>query len=170
VDGVNLEQIDKAQFRSFTGTVMQDDQLFAGSIMENVAFFDPSLDLELVIDSLQQAGLYQEVLSMPMGLQTLVGDMGTTLSGGQKQRLLVARALYKHPQIMILDEATSHLDEENQQHVQRALKTTGRTHISITHRLELVGSSDRVFLLQNGQLTSQPASNIALPITSDNKE
>jgi ATP-binding cassette subfamily B protein RaxB len=167
VDGMNLEQIDKTQFRSFMGTVMQDDQLFAGSIMENVAFFDPNLDIEWVIDCLQQAGLYKEVLSMPMGLQTLVGDMGTTLSGGQKQRLLVARALYKRPQIMILDEATSHLDKENQEQVHHALKRMGRTHISITHRLELVSPSDRIFTLQNGQLTPQPTSGIPLSISSD---
>jgi ATP-binding cassette subfamily B protein RaxB len=170
VDDMNLEQIDKTQFRSFIGTVMQDDQLFAGSIMENVAFFDPNLDIEWIIDCLQQAGLYKEVLSMPMGLQTLVGDMGTTLSGGQKQRLLVARALYKRPQIMILDEATSHLDKENQEQVHRALKRTGRTHISITHRLELVSPSDRIFTLQNGQLASQPTIGIPLSFSSDQNE
>jgi ATP-binding cassette subfamily B protein RaxB len=167
VDGINLQQLDMTQYRTFIGTVMQDDQLFAGSIMENVAFFDPDLDLERVIDALQQAGLYKEVLSMPMGLQTLVGDMGTTLSGGQKQRLLVARVLYKRPQIVILDEATSHLDKENQELAHHALKSAGRTHISITHRLELVTPSDRIFVLHNGQLTPQPTNGSPLPITSD---
>jgi ATP-binding cassette subfamily B protein RaxB len=170
VEDINLRQLDMSQYRSFIGTVMQDDQLFAGSILENVAFFDPNLDIEWVIDCLQQAGLYKEVLSMPMGLQTLVGDMGTTLSGGQKQRLLVARAIYKRPQIMILDEATSHLDKENQKHVHRALKNAAQIHISITHRLELVTPSDLVYILHNGELTPKPISGERLLIAPDNSE
>ncbi len=167
VDGVNLQQLDMSQFRAYIGTVMQNDQLFAGSIMENVAFFDSNLDLELVIDCLKKASLYEEVLAMPMGLQTLVGDMGTTLSGGQKQRLLVARALYRRPQVVILDEATSHLDKENQKHVHSALKSAGRTHISITHRQELVSPADRVYILHDGQLATQTAGGTPLSITSD---
>lgn len=170
VDGINLRQLDMTQYRSLIGTVMQDDQLFAGSIMENVAFFDPGLDLDRVIQCLQQAGLYKEVLSMPMGLQTLVGDMGTTLSGGQKQRLLVARAIYKQPQIMILDEATSHLDENNQNHVHHALKNAALTHISITHRMELLTPSDRIFVLHNGQLSPQSSGSAQRSLTSDHTD
>ncbi|MET0119944.1 MAG: ATP-binding cassette domain-containing protein [Candidatus Thiodiazotropha sp. 6PLUC9] len=152
VDGISLRQINLAQYRSHIGTVMQEDQLFAGSILENVAFFDPELEQERVVDCLRSAGLLEEVTTMPMGMQTLVGDMGTTLSGGQKQRLLVARALYKNPEILILDEATSHLDKSNQAHVHAALRNAGRTHISITHREELLSQTDKVFTLHEGEL------------------
>ncbi|MEJ2619130.1 MAG: ATP-binding cassette domain-containing protein [Candidatus Thiodiazotropha sp.] len=155
VDGISLRQINLAQYRSHIGTVMQEDQLFAGSILENVAFFDPDLNHERVIDCLHKAALYEEVTAMPMGMQTLVGDMGTTLSGGQKQRLLVARALYKSPEILILDEATSHLDKDNQAHVHEALRKTGKTHLSITHREELLSPTDQVFVLHEGQLVQR---------------
>jgi ATP-binding cassette subfamily B protein RaxB len=154
VGGMKLRQLDMTQFRSLTGSVMQNDQLFAGSIIENLAFFDSSIDFDWAIECLKRVGLYEEVLTMPMGLQTLVGDMGTTLSGGQKQRLLVARALYKRPHILVLDEATSHLDKENQARVQQTLKSSGATRISITHRVELLESPDRAFLLQDGRLMS----------------
>ncbi|MET0029029.1 MAG: peptidase domain-containing ABC transporter [Candidatus Thiodiazotropha sp.] len=167
VDGLNLRQLDLTQYRSRIGTVMQDDQLFAGSILENVAFFDPNLDVERVIDCLKQAALYEEVQSMPMGMQTLVGDMGTTLSGGQKQRLLVARALYKRPEILILDEATSHLDKMNQALVHQALRNMGRTHISITHREELLEADDRVFDLRDGKLVPHAYAKGPLSIARD---
>jgi ATP-binding cassette subfamily B protein RaxB len=170
IDGVSMRQINLSHFRAHIGTVMQDDQLFAGSVLENVAFFDPNLDTDRAIDSLQQACLYEEVLTMPMGLQTLVGDMGTTLSGGQKQRLLVARALYKRPEILILDEATSHLDKENQQKVHQALKNLGQTHISITHREELIETTDRLYVLHQGQLIEKSATPTAIPLAPDPPE
>ncbi len=168
IDGLSLGQLDLTQYRALIGTVMQDDQLFAGSILENVAFFDPSLDMERVIECLKQAALYEEVQAMPMGMQTLVGDMGTTLSGGQKQRLLVARALYKQPEILILDEATSHLDKTNQAFVHQALRAAGRTHISITHREELLEAADRMFVLHNGKLS--PHSNAKPPLSLANDD
>lgn len=153
VDGVNLRNISLDTYRSLLGAVMQEDQLFAGSIQDNVAFFDTHLDVTRVRHCMAGSGILEEILAMPMGLQTLVGDMGTTLSGGQKQRILIARAMYKNPEIMILDEVTSHLDKQNQAHVLEALHQSGKTHISITHREELIRPGDRVFVMQDGQLS-----------------
>src|SRR5438094_972148 len=96
------------------GTVMQDDQLFAGSIIDNIAFFDAAPDLGWVEECAKVAAVHDEVQAMPMGYHTLIGDMGTSISGGQKQRLLLARALYKRPKILLLDEATSALDVDRE--------------------------------------------------------
>jgi ATP-binding cassette, subfamily B, bacterial CvaB/MchF/RaxB len=127
------------------------------------SFLDPNLDMERVIECLKQSALYEEVQAMPMGMQTLVGDMGTTLSGEQKQRLLVARTLYQQPEILILHEATSHLDMTNQAVVHQAPRAMGRTHISITHREELLEAADRVFVLHEGKLT--PRANTTPPLS-----
>jgi ATP-binding cassette, subfamily B, bacterial CvaB/MchF/RaxB len=136
------------------------------SILENVVFFDPNLDMERLIECLNQSALYEEVQAM--GMQTLVGDMGTTLSGGQKQRLLVARALYKQPEILILHEATSHLNMTNQAVVHQAPRAMGRTHISITHREELLEAADRVFVLHEVKLTPRASTKPPLSLGIDN--
>jgi ATP-binding cassette, subfamily B, bacterial CvaB/MchF/RaxB len=153
VDGVKLQHLSLEDYRGLLGAVMQEDQLFAGTIQDNVAFFDPRVDIARVRWCLEQSGLMDEITAMPMGLLTLVGDMGTTLSGGQKQRLLIARALYKNAEILILDEVTSHLDRENQAQVFKALLRSARTHVSITHREELIRPGDRVFEMHDGRLS-----------------
>jgi hypothetical protein len=98
------------QYRKLIGAVMQEDQLLAGSIGENIAFFDLRPDQRRTEVCAQIAGVHDEIMAMPMGYATLIGDMGTAISGGQKQRVLLARALYKQPKLLFLDEATSHLD------------------------------------------------------------
>ena len=110
VNGQELERMGLHNYRPFVNAVMQDDQLFAGSIAENIAFFAQSIDMNKVEEVCRMACLHDDVKAMNMGYNTLIGDMGTALSGGQKQRLLLARALYCDPQILVLDEATSHLD------------------------------------------------------------
>src|SRR5205085_7898394 len=109
VGGVPLAHVGLRSWRSMIGTVMQDDQLFAGSIIDNISFFDAQPDQAWIEACARVASVHDEINSMPMGYHTLIGDMGTSISGGQKQRLLLARALYKRPKILLLDEATSAL-------------------------------------------------------------
>ena len=108
------------------GSVMQDDQLLSGSIADNIACFELAPDTARVVQSAQHACLHDEVMAMGMQYETLVGDMGTRLSGGQKQRILLARALYKNPRVLFMDEATSHLDTDNEKQINCQPSTVNR--------------------------------------------
>lgn len=147
IGGVNLQKIGATQYRDLIGTVMQDDQLFSGSILDNIAFFDPQPNLERVETCARLAAIHDDILAMPMGYQTLVGDMGTVLSGGQKQRVLLARAFYKKPRILLLDEATSHLDVTRERLVSEAVSHLRLTRIIVAHRRETIASANRIFRL-----------------------
>lgn len=154
IGGVRLKQLGPTAYRESVGTVMQEDQLFTGSIADNIAFFDPTPDFERIQACAQLAAVHQEIATMPMGYNTLAGDMGTVLSGGQKQRVLLARALYKKPRILVLDEPTSHLDVTRERQVNEAVKQLKLTRIIIAHRMETIASCDRVVVL--GQSLPQP--------------
>jgi ATP-binding cassette subfamily B protein RaxB len=150
--------------RAMIGTVLQDDVLFAGSIAENISFFDPQANQTWIEECAKLAAIHADITSMPMGYNTLVGDMGTVLSGGQKQRVLLARALYKRPKILFLDEATSHLDLEREQAVNASIKALNMTRIIIAHRPETIASADRVLTLREGRIleeASPPALNVS---------
>ena len=138
--------------RDGIGTVMQDDTLFAGSIADNISFFDPTPDRKRIEECARIAYIHEEISVLPMGYNTLVGDMGTVLSGGQKQRLFLARALYKRPGILVLDEATSHLDVDSEQAVNRAIGELALTRIVIAHRPETIRSAERVIVLHGGRI------------------
>lgn len=151
-DGVPLSQIGIERWRQGVATVMQDDSLFAGSIADNICFFDTQPDFLWMVECASMAALHADIEAMPMGYQTLTGDMGTVLSGGQKQRLLLARALYKRPRLLILDEATSHLDLESEAQVNQAIADLPVTRIVIAHRPETLRSAHRVVEMQGGRV------------------
>jgi len=136
--------------RDQVGTVLQDDILFAGSIAENICFFDATPDQEWMQQCAEIAAIHLDILKMPMGYQTLVGDIGNMLSGGQKQRILLARAIYKKPKILFMDEATSHLDVQKEHEVNEKLKQLNITKILIAHRPETIASAERIIALQDG--------------------
>ncbi|MDD4864700.1 MAG: peptidase domain-containing ABC transporter [Alishewanella agri] len=153
VDGIDIRHLGLRHYRSQIAAVMQDDQLMSGTLAENISFFDPVCQLEQVYAAAQLAGIHQDILAMPMGYNSLVGDMGSSLSGGQKQRILLARALYRQPKILFLDEATSHLDLQLEQHVNQAVQQLKMTRIIIAHRPQTIAAAERILLLKQGQLT-----------------
>jgi len=148
--GIPIRQLGLANVRKKIGTVMQDDALLSGSLTDNVTFFDTLPDRERVEQCARLANLHEEIVRMPMGFHTLVGDLGTGLSGGQKQRLLLARALYKQPKILALDEATSHLDVDNEKLITEALKRMDVTRMIIAHRPETIKGAQRIIKIKDG--------------------
>ncbi len=152
IGGVSIDQVGIDALRGMVGTVMQDDVLFAGSIADNICFFDHQTDFAWVEECARMAAVHDEIMATPMGYNTLIGDMGTALSGGQKQRILLARALYKRPKILFLDEATSHLDVARESLVNQAIKNLSITRIIVAHRPETIATADRVIVLANGKV------------------
>ncbi|MDB9894143.1 peptidase domain-containing ABC transporter [Reinekea sp.] len=148
--------LNSENYRSRIAGVMQDDQLFSGSLMENIACFSSTIDEEKVISSAKFASIHTDILSLPMGYQTLVGDMGTSLSGGQKQRVMLARALYKEPEILFLDEATSSLDVANESIINENIKRMMITRIIVAHRPETIRSAGRVIDISNTESITIP--------------
>lgn len=153
VGGVPLAKLGLRSWRDMIGTVMQEDQLFAGSIIDNISFFDAHADFEWVQQCGKMAAVHDEIEAMPMAYHTLIGDMGTSISGGQKQRLLLARALYKRPKILLLDEATSALDVDRERLVNQAVRQLDVTRVIVAHRPETIASASRVIVLQDGRVT-----------------
>ncbi len=144
IDGIPLTTMGVRAYREQIAAVMQEDQLFSGSIADNICFFDPDFDKERMFMCAQVAGVHDEIMAMPMAYNSLIGDMGSSLSGGQKQRVLLVRALYKGPKILFLDEGTAHLDVENEKQINKRLRRLDITRISVAHRPEMMAGTDVV--------------------------
>lgn len=152
VGGQPLSRTGLRAWRDRVGVVMQDEPLFSGSIAENIAFFDPAPDRAWIEQCARVAAVHDEIEAMPMGYHTLIGEMGSALSGGQKQRILLARALYKRPQILLLDEATSSLDVDRERLVNQAVRQLALTRVIVAHRPETIASAGRVIALHDGRV------------------
>lgn len=147
-----LSALGKSNYRQIIGSVMQDDHLFAGSISDNISFFDPNAHQERVEAVARQAAIHDEIMAMPMGYGTRIGDTGGGISGGQRQRILLARAMYREPKILFLDEATSNLDVANEHLITTCFRRLQATRVIVTHRPETFESVDRVIVLEGGRI------------------
>jgi ATP-binding cassette subfamily B protein RaxB len=155
VDGIPLTPHFFETYWSQIGVVLQDDQLVSGTIGENIILKTGALDTNKMHLVARVACIYDEIMAMPMGFNTLIGDMGSALSGGQKQRVLLARALYGKPRILFLDEATSHLDTRLEERIARHLSQLKITRVMIAHRPQSMALCDRVLRLKSGLLTEK---------------
>ncbi|PPU93506.1 peptidase domain-containing ABC transporter [Xanthomonas albilineans] len=155
IGGHDLHKLGPRNVRAMVGAVMQDDQLFAGSIADNIGFFDTDFDLERIEAAAQLAAVHEDIAAMPMGYHSLIGDMGSSLSGGQKQRIILARALYRQPKLLFLDEATSHLDVTRERLVNEAVKHLQLTKVIVAHRPETIASADRVLVMEHGRIVQE---------------
>jgi ATP-binding cassette subfamily B protein RaxB len=144
IDDCDIRRLSMATYRRLIGGVLQDDGLFAGSLAENICGFDDHPDFGLIEECAAQAAILDDIRRLPMGFETLVGDMGSTISGGQKQRVVLARALYLKPQILFLDEATSHLDEPTEALIIATLRDLRMTRVIAAHRPATVAHADVV--------------------------
>jgi ATP-binding cassette subfamily B protein RaxB len=159
VDGKPLASFGLHQWRRSIGSVAQDDVLYAGSLAENIAFFDPEIDMARVVAAARCAAIHETIERMPMRYDTLVGDMGSALSGGQRQRVLLARALYPNPALLFIDEGTAHLDVDAERQVMEALVQLPVTRVVSAHRPGAVAHAARTILVAGGQareLTQAP--------------
>jgi ATP-binding cassette subfamily B protein RaxB len=135
---------------------MQDDKLLSGTIADNIAFFDPDLEMARVVEAAKAARIHEDIMRSPMQYFSLVGDMGTSLSAGQRQRVLLARALYRKPKLIVLDEGTANLDEETEGAIWDLIEILPITRIVVAHRQALINRARAVFRLKERRLTKDP--------------
>ncbi len=144
INGIDIRQIGINNYRRMIACVMQDDRLFSGSIRENICGFAEEMDEEWMVECARASHIHDVIMNMPMGYETLIGELGEGLSGGQKQRIFIARALYRKPGILFMDEATSALDSESEHFVNVAIKNMNITRVIIAHRETTLRTVDRV--------------------------
>jgi ATP-binding cassette subfamily B protein len=157
INGVDLRDATLESLRSTVGVVTQDAHLFHDTIRANLLYAKPDASAEQLVEALRAAQIMPLVESLPAGLDTVVGDRGYRLSGGEKQRIAIARLLLKAPDVVVLDEATAHLDSESELAVQLALRTAlaGRTSVVIAHRLSTVREADQILVVAEGRIVER---------------
>ena len=154
IDGCDIRTLTQKSLRKSIGIVQQDVFLFAGSILENIRYGKPGASMEEIIEAAKRAEIYDDILAMPDGFDTYVGERGTLLSGGQKQRISIARIFLKNPPILILDEATSALDSLTESKIQHAFDelAKNRTTLIIAHRLSTIRAAGRILVVADGRI------------------
>lgn len=155
IDDQPLRTFGYKNYQTQIAAVLQDDVLFRGSLVDNISLFDESPDLEFVFACARMAAIHDDIDAMPMGYSTIVGELGSSLSGGQRQRLLIARALYRRPKVLVMDESTSHLDAVREREVNRAISQLGITRVVVAHRRETISAAGRVLKLEEGKICSE---------------
>ena len=155
IDGADIREVTQKSLHKNIGIVQQDVFLFADTIFENIRYGRPDATMEEVVEAAKKAEIYEDILAMPQGFDTYVGERGTLLSGGQKQRVAIARIFLKNPPILILDEATSALDSVTEAKIQRAFDnlSVGRTTLIIAHRLSTIRAAHRIISIADGRIT-----------------
>jgi len=156
VDGVPIQKLGVGNFRARVGVVMQDDYLFTGTIADNICFFDTEEDFELIVSCARRAQIHDEIEAFPMGYKTLISDMGSSLSGGQRQRLFLARALYRQPDVLFLDEGTANMDGQGESRIMDVIRGLPITRVVVAHRPEAMVGATRRFWVQGGTVTEEP--------------
>nr|CBX86775.1 hypothetical protein [Photobacterium damselae subsp. damselae] len=147
INNIEMKHIGINNYLELIGGVMQDDKLFSGSIKQNICGFSSETNTDLMIESAIMSNIHNFIISLPMGYETLIGELGEGLSGGQKQRIFIARALYKRPKILFMDEATSALDINNEKYINESIKNSNITRIIIAHRESTIRSADRIITI-----------------------
>ncbi|WP_289995994.1 peptidase domain-containing ABC transporter [Photorhabdus laumondii] len=147
INGKNISSMDKKSLRQKISFVMQDDKLLSGTIEKNITSFSEAPNHERMEECAYYAAIDDEIMKLPLGYETKIGDIGSTLSGGQRQRVAIARALYRRPSILLLDEATSNLDINNEKKITKAINALSITRVFIAHRPEMIKSADRIYNL-----------------------
>jgi ATP-binding cassette subfamily B protein len=157
INGTDVREATAASLHDVVGVVTQDPHLFHDTLRANLLYARPDADETTMDDALRQAQILDLVRSLPDGLDTLVGDRGYRLSGGEKQRVALARLILKAPDVVVLDEATAHLDSESEAAVQEALRTalSGRTSVVIAHRLSTVREADQLLVIDEGRIAER---------------
>ncbi|NIF22500.1 peptidase domain-containing ABC transporter [Candidatus Pantoea multigeneris] len=151
VNGKSIRKHGLGNYRSQIACVLQDDRLLSGTVNENISSFVTDPDRERIVFCAKQSSIHEEIMALPMGYDTLLSELGGTISGGQKQRILIARALYKQPVILFMDESTSHLDAANERKINQAISALNITRVIVAHRQTTIDSADVVLHLSDAQ-------------------
>jgi ABC-type multidrug transport system fused ATPase/permease subunit len=157
IDGVDLSTVKLSSYRKRLGVVLQDDFLFEGTIKQNILFSNPEASNEELLEAIKAANVHEFTDRFEEGIETVIGERGVKLSGGQRQRITIARAIIANPRILILDEATSNLDNESESLIQESLKKlmNGRTTFVIAHRLSTIRQADQILVIENGEIVEK---------------